>query len=172
GGGAWGRDGRIVFSSLPAGGLSLVSDQGGAVTTLTAPDPRRGELRHVLPSWLPGGGILFTVTISPVPDTPGQLAVIPRDATTWKTLRGGVTRAPAPGARNSRSRRRGHWRGSRRPRHHACRGPIVLTRTPAPSRGLPPSPSRRTRSGPPVSSPTPTDPTSGSWTSARARRRA
>ena len=98
GGGAWGRDGRIVFSSLPAGGLSLVSDQGGAVTTLTAPDPRRGELRHVLPSWLPGGGILFTVTISPVPDTPGQLAVIPRDATTWKTLRGGVTRALAPGA--------------------------------------------------------------------------
>jgi len=99
GGGAWGRDARIVFSGLPAGGLSLVSDQGGPVTALTTPDPRRGELRHLLPAWLPGGGILFTITTSPVADAPGQLAVIPRDATTWKTLRSGVTRglAPVPG---------------------------------------------------------------------------
>jgi DNA-binding winged helix-turn-helix (wHTH) protein/Tol biopolymer transport system component len=97
GGGAWGPNGRIVFSGLPAGGLSLVGDQGGPVTALTTPDARRGELRHVLPAWLPGGGILFTITTSPVADAPGQLAVMPRDATTWKTLRGGVTRALAPG---------------------------------------------------------------------------
>src|SRR5207245_3599537 len=29
GGGSWSDDGRIVFSGLPAGGLSIASDQGG-----------------------------------------------------------------------------------------------------------------------------------------------
>jgi hypothetical protein len=86
-----------VFSGLPAGGLSVVSDQGGIVTALTTPDTQRGELRHVLPAWLPGGGVLFTVMTSPLAGAPGQAAAMPREATRWKTLRGGVTRAFAPG---------------------------------------------------------------------------
>ena len=47
GGAAWGPDGRIAFAGTPAGGLSLVSDQGGAVTVLTTPRTERGELRHI-----------------------------------------------------------------------------------------------------------------------------
>ena len=96
GGGAWGADGRIVFAGTPAGGLSLISDQGGAVTQLTTPDAERGEVRHLLPSWLPGrDAIVFTIATTPLPDAPGDLAVLSVRAKTWKTLRGGVTRAAA-----------------------------------------------------------------------------
>jgi serine/threonine-protein kinase len=99
GGGAWRPDGQIVFAGTPAGGLSLVSDEGGAVTTLTTPDGARGELRHLLPSWLPGGGALvFTIATSPLAEAPGDLAVLSLRARTWKRLRGGVTRAMAPGS--------------------------------------------------------------------------
>src|SRR4051812_453947 len=96
GGASWGRDGRIVFNGAPAAGLSLVSDQGGPVSALTTPNSRRAELRHLLPAWLPGGGVVFTVATSPVADAPGTLAVMARDGTTWRTLRGGVTSAQAP----------------------------------------------------------------------------
>src|SRR5262249_49287128 len=48
----------------------------------------------VWPSWLPGNAeILFTVTTSPVPGAPGQLAVLSPASGTWRTLRPGVTRA-------------------------------------------------------------------------------
>ena len=99
GGGAWGPGGQLVFAGTPAGGLALVSDQGGAVTPLTTPDAARGEVRHLLPSWLPGGGALvFTIATSPLADAPGELAVLSLRARTWKRLRGGVSRAMAAGA--------------------------------------------------------------------------
>src|SRR5262245_20234973 len=98
GGGAWGPDGQIAFAGTPAGGLSLVADQGGAVTLLTTPDLRRGELRHLLPSWLPDGtALVFTIASSPLPDAPGDVAVVPVAGGTAKILRGGVTRAAAAG---------------------------------------------------------------------------
>jgi serine/threonine-protein kinase len=98
GGAAWGPDGRIAFAGAPAGGLSLVSDQGGAVTALTTPQVDRGEVRHLYPSWLAGGtAVLFTIASSPVVDAPGDLAVVTPGSTAPRILRGGVTRAAAAG---------------------------------------------------------------------------
>jgi serine/threonine-protein kinase len=97
GGAAWSTDGRIVFAGTPAGGLSIVADQGGSVTALTAPRLERGELRHVNPAWLPSGALLFTIRASPLPDAPGELAVKPARANAWKILRPGVTRAAPAG---------------------------------------------------------------------------
>jgi DNA-binding winged helix-turn-helix (wHTH) protein/Tol biopolymer transport system component len=97
GGASWGADGRIVFAGLPAGGLSMVADQGGAVTPLTSPRRERGEVRHRNPSWLSDEAtIVFSIASSPLPDAPGEAAVLPPGGTTWRTLRSGVTRvAPA-----------------------------------------------------------------------------
>ena len=98
GGASWGADGRIVFSAAPAGGLSIVGDQGGTVTTLTAPRRERGEVRHLYPSWLADGAtIVFSIASSPLLDAPGEAAVLPRGAPTWRTLRAGVTRAAPAG---------------------------------------------------------------------------
>ncbi len=46
-GGAWGRDGTILFSS--AGLIRRVADSGGAVTAVTALDPSRQERSHRWP---------------------------------------------------------------------------------------------------------------------------
>ena len=98
GGAAWGPDGRIAFAGLPSGGLSLVSDQGGPVTALTTPQVERGEVRHLSPSWLPGGtAVLFTSASSPMPGAPGDLEVVAPGSTSPRVLRGGVTRAAAAG---------------------------------------------------------------------------
>ena len=98
GGAAWGSGGRIVFAGAPAAGLSLVSDQGGAVTVLTTPLPERGELRHIYPAWLPdGAAILFTSTASPSADAPGSAAVFAIGSSAHRILRGGVTRAVPAG---------------------------------------------------------------------------
>jgi DNA-binding winged helix-turn-helix (wHTH) protein/Tol biopolymer transport system component len=98
GGGAWAPDGRIAFAGAPAGGLSLVSDQGGSVTVLTTPRPERGEVRHLHPAWLPGGrGLVFTSASSPVADASGDLAVVAQGSTSHGILRAGVTRAAPAG---------------------------------------------------------------------------
>jgi serine/threonine-protein kinase len=98
GGAAWGPDGRIAFAGAPAGGLSLVSDQGGAVTPLTTPRFDRGEVRHLYPSWLPGStSLLFTSASSPLGNAPGDLVVVPVGSTSPRVLRSGVTRAAPAG---------------------------------------------------------------------------
>jgi DNA-binding winged helix-turn-helix (wHTH) protein/Tol biopolymer transport system component len=98
GGADWSLAGHIAFSGFSAGGLSIVSDQGGTVTALTAPRIDRGEVRHLSPSWLSGGASLaFTIASSSVPGAPGELAVFSSRSRTWKTLRAGVTRAAAAG---------------------------------------------------------------------------
>jgi serine/threonine-protein kinase len=63
GGAAWGSDGTIVFSSGNGGaGLQRVSASGGQPVTVTTPDAKQGELRQILPSFLPDGRtVLFTV---------------------------------------------------------------------------------------------------------------
>jgi serine/threonine-protein kinase len=58
-GGTWGPDGRIIFGSS-AGGLSLVHASGGQSEILTKVDPKKGELLHAWPCFLPGGkAVLF-----------------------------------------------------------------------------------------------------------------
>ncbi len=59
-GGAWGPDGRIVFSPAFRAGLSIVAATGGAPQPLTALDATRDEKSHRFPVFLPGGKqILF-----------------------------------------------------------------------------------------------------------------
>ncbi len=59
-GGAWGPDGRIVFSPSFRIGLSIVSAAGGAPQPLTTLDLARKEKSHRFPVSLPGGKtILF-----------------------------------------------------------------------------------------------------------------
>ncbi len=97
GGGAWGANGQIAFAGMPAGGLSLVSENGGEVTTLTTPRVDRGEVRHMHPAWLPSGAVIFVVKSTTLLDSRGDLAVIRRDARDWSILRGGVSRAALAG---------------------------------------------------------------------------
>ena len=59
-GGAWGQDGRIVFTAAFRTGLSIVPASGGAPATLTTLDESRNEKSHRFPVFLPGGkSILF-----------------------------------------------------------------------------------------------------------------
>ncbi len=59
-GGAWGEDGRIVFTAAFRTGLSIVPAAGGAPATLTTLDESRHEKSHRFPVFLPGGkSILF-----------------------------------------------------------------------------------------------------------------
>ena len=59
-GGAWGPDGRIVFSPAFRSGLSIVAATGGAPQPLTTLDASRDEKSHRFPVFLPGGKrILF-----------------------------------------------------------------------------------------------------------------
>ena len=55
GGAAWSREGVIVFGGTTAGAIRQVSESGGPITALTAPDQERGELVHGLPTFLPDG---------------------------------------------------------------------------------------------------------------------
>ena len=60
-GGTWGSDGNVIFASHGDSGLSLVSEAGGPVQTLTKLG-QEGERSHRFPHYLPGGGaLLFTV---------------------------------------------------------------------------------------------------------------
>jgi Tol biopolymer transport system component len=54
-GGAWSRDGVILFSSLGGAGLSSVSAAGGVVTSVIRPDWKRRETDFTDPCFLPDG---------------------------------------------------------------------------------------------------------------------
>ena len=59
-GAAWGADGVIVFASAAGAGLSKISVRGGEQQPFTQLDS--GEVRHVMPSFLPDGRrVLFNV---------------------------------------------------------------------------------------------------------------
>ena len=61
-GASWGADDTIVFAtSDPATGLIAVPAAGGEPRVLTKPDTAHGETDHVLPAWLPGGAVLYTI---------------------------------------------------------------------------------------------------------------
>ena len=96
-GAAWAADGRIAFAGSAAGGLSIVSGQGGAAQPLTHVRHERGELRHHNPAWLPDGALLFTIASVPGTDAIGELAAMERPASDIRLLRAGVTRAAPAG---------------------------------------------------------------------------
>jgi hypothetical protein len=52
--GAWGPDGTILIG-LVHDGIYRIPAGGGSPTRVTAPDPLRGETRHLLPQFLSGG---------------------------------------------------------------------------------------------------------------------
>ncbi len=54
-GGAWSRDGVILFAGTQQRGLGRVSASGGVGTALTAPDRSRLEHFHAFPHFLPDG---------------------------------------------------------------------------------------------------------------------
>jgi hypothetical protein len=59
-GGAWNRDGVIVFGSNPSGrqgsgGMFKVSAAGGTITPITSLDAERKEMGHRFPAFLPDG---------------------------------------------------------------------------------------------------------------------
>jgi eukaryotic-like serine/threonine-protein kinase len=57
-GGSWNQDGVIIFGQTPGqsgGGLMRVSAAGGSASPLTIVNRSRGELHHIMPSFLPDG---------------------------------------------------------------------------------------------------------------------
>jgi len=61
-GASWGDDGTILFSPGGQAALFRVSDKGGEAKAATKPDPRKGELTHRWPRFLPGAkAAIFTI---------------------------------------------------------------------------------------------------------------
>jgi serine/threonine-protein kinase len=61
-GGAWAKDGSIVFSPEYATGLFRVAATGGEPSPVLAPQTEKGERTYRWPDLLPGGGaVIFTV---------------------------------------------------------------------------------------------------------------
>ena len=94
-GGVWTTGGRIIFGSGLAGGLSQVSDAGGAVSALTSPRQDDGEVRHGWPSLSPDGRTLFFLVGTSVDDeAPARLAAAAlRDrqgVAGWSTVLAGI----------------------------------------------------------------------------------
>jgi Tol biopolymer transport system component len=69
-GGSWNRDGVIIFAQIP-GGVMQVSAGGGSPSQLTALDRSRGEVVHVVPSFLPDGRHFVYLRRSTVPENNG-----------------------------------------------------------------------------------------------------
>jgi Tol biopolymer transport system component len=70
--GAWNRDGDILFGSPgTSGGLSRVSQAGGAPSPVTTPDRARQEISHSYPSFLPDGRHFLYLARSAVGDNAG-----------------------------------------------------------------------------------------------------
>jgi eukaryotic-like serine/threonine-protein kinase len=90
-GATWGEDGSIVYATSAVTGLMRVSSSGGVPIVLTKPDPRRGELDHLWPEFLPGGrAVLFTIAPASGALRDAQVAVLDlRTSSVNTVLRGG-----------------------------------------------------------------------------------
>ena len=64
--GSWGTDGTILIGEIGGGIIAIPSD-GDSRTNVTTPDPARGETRHLLPQFLPGGKCFLYTAGSNVP---------------------------------------------------------------------------------------------------------
>ena len=91
-GASWSPDGHITFATTQRRtGLFQISDSGGTPTPVTTPDLAAGERDHVWPDVLPGGrGVLFTIARE---NGGFDIAVLPREATTWRTIISGGSAA-------------------------------------------------------------------------------
>jgi eukaryotic-like serine/threonine-protein kinase len=69
-GGSWNRDGVIIFGQSP-GGIMRISASGGPASPLTSLDSSRGEIQHVLPSFLPDGRHFIYLRTSGKPENSG-----------------------------------------------------------------------------------------------------
>src|SRR5262245_18681525 len=68
-GGAWSRDGVILFGR--GSGLSQISETGGEIKVVTTPDRLRDELGQILPTFLPDGRHFLYVISSGQKETRG-----------------------------------------------------------------------------------------------------
>ncbi|MBZ5498056.1 MAG: protein kinase [Acidobacteriia bacterium] len=85
-GASWGIDNSIIFASGSGSGLKRVSADGGTPEDLPAPDPKRVEWSHRLPSWLPNGkAVLFTVMRDGY-DAQPRIALMDLKTRQWRTL--------------------------------------------------------------------------------------
>jgi DNA-binding winged helix-turn-helix (wHTH) protein len=66
--GTWGPDGTILIG-LVGDGIFRVKDAGGTLTRVTVVDPARGQTRHLLPLFLPGGRRFLYVAGGDRPDS-------------------------------------------------------------------------------------------------------
>jgi eukaryotic-like serine/threonine-protein kinase len=73
-GGAWNRDGTIVFAPAPTAGLSRVPAAGGQPVALTKLDASRHETSHRYPAFLPDGEhfLYMAANITAPQDSPGN----------------------------------------------------------------------------------------------------
>jgi eukaryotic-like serine/threonine-protein kinase len=62
-GGTWAEDGRLIFAPLGSRGLMAIASSGGTASALTTLAEGGGELEHGWPHAIPGGAVLFTVSV-------------------------------------------------------------------------------------------------------------
>ena len=87
-GGAWGPDGRIVFTNKFRTGLSIVSSSGGTAEPVTTLDTTRNEKSHRWPVFLPGGkSILFLAQTAEGGSRNDESAIEALDLATGKRTR-------------------------------------------------------------------------------------
>jgi Tol biopolymer transport system component len=85
GGGAWNKDGVILFASSLTGGLSRVPANGGAPQAVTSLDAARQERAHLWPQFLPDGKrFIFFVQAGAEDDTGVYVGSI--DSTSYSRL--------------------------------------------------------------------------------------
>jgi DNA-binding winged helix-turn-helix (wHTH) protein/Tol biopolymer transport system component len=88
-GAVWLDDGSIVSAAAPTGGLgglSRVSADGGAPSTMLDVDAPAGELALAWPDALPGGGILATALMGPGEAAPTRIVAFSLPARERKTV--------------------------------------------------------------------------------------
>ncbi|MDO8677508.1 MAG: protein kinase [Acidobacteriota bacterium] len=73
-GGAWNRDGVIVFAPTANGGLFRVGESGGPLVPITQLDNARGETAHLFPRFLPDGNHFLFLVLSHQPQHSGIYA--------------------------------------------------------------------------------------------------
>ncbi len=70
-GGAWNRDGLILYAPAPTSPLMRIPASGGAPTPVTKLDASKGETGHAWPSFLPDGRHFLFTAYSSMPDHGG-----------------------------------------------------------------------------------------------------
>ena len=97
--GAWGPDGTILIGDMH-GGLVGFSASGGPARKITTPDAVRGETRHLLPQFLPGGRkFLYTAATAAGAGTLYAGSLDSADRVPIMPIESGATFVPAAGAR-------------------------------------------------------------------------